>query len=154
MTHMMNNGQPCGMPDGHPGRHRSPESCRIKQDWRKHHPEAAPGRSYAIDTVALANRHVSWIWRAKCKNRDPDLFFPEDYRFPRFACSADGTITRMSDSWRQNIREHRIERAKDTCAICPVRNACLQDAIDIGEQFGIRGGLTAKERRELTRKAS
>ncbi|MFE0037429.1 WhiB family transcriptional regulator [Streptomyces sp. NPDC059015] len=44
------------------------------------------------------------------------------------------------------------ELAKRTCMRCPVRTACLQLALERGEDFGIFGGLTADERRLLKRK--
>lgn len=39
--------------------------------------------------------------------------------------------------------------AKQICAACPVRLACLQWALDNYEQYGIWGGLTERERRRL-----
>jgi WhiB family transcriptional regulator, redox-sensing transcriptional regulator len=54
---------------------------------------------------------------------DPELFFP-----------APG--------------EHgKAARAKRICARCPVRAACLADALASRDGFGIRGGLTPNERR-------
>lgn len=35
------------------------------------------------------------------------------------------------------------------CAVCPVRDACLVDALQAGEPNGMRGGLTPTERRRL-----
>lgn len=36
--------------------------------------------------------------------------------------------------------------AKRVCGGCPVRVACLDDALRTGDRHGIRGGLTATER--------
>jgi len=33
-----------------------------------------------------------------------------------------------------------LERAKELCAACPVRDACLAGAIDRGEPWGVWGG--------------
>jgi WhiB family transcriptional regulator, redox-sensing transcriptional regulator len=44
------------------------------------------------------------------------------------------------------------ELAKAICAACPVREACLDRALANNEQYGVFGGLTAKERRALGRK--
>lgn len=144
MTHLMANGQPCARPDGHPGCHRSPESYQAAKTWRKDHKlkEDRPRNSPFHNP--LASRNVGWLWLAKCQNRDPDLFFPEDYGYP----------AGLSPAQQQAMRESRIARAKAACAICPVRLACLQDAYDLNEQYGIRGGLTAKERRKLERKSA
>ena len=38
-----------------------------------------------------------------------------------------------------------VQRAKAVCATCPVRQACLDD--QLGERFGVRGGMSEKERR-------
>lgn len=40
-----------------------------------------------------------------------------------------------------------IAEAKSICAECPVRFACLQDALDLHERFGIRGGVIETELR-------
>jgi hypothetical protein len=34
---------------------------------------------------------------------------------------------------------------------CPVRTECLQFALDVKDQWGVFGGLTAKERQRLKR---
>jgi hypothetical protein len=70
---------------------------------------------------------VDWRRRAACARPgvDPDLFFP----FPG---------------------EHgKAARAKRICGRCPVRAACLADAMATRDEFGVRGGLTPKERQRL-----
>ena len=69
---------------------------------------------------------ASWTREATCATADPDLFFPEDSRSP-------------------------VTEAKDICAGCPVRPECLQYSLDAAEEFGVWGGLTEKERRNLLR---
>lgn len=39
--------------------------------------------------------------------------------------------------------------AKRVCGRCPVREACLRNALDTGEEWGTWGGLSPKERRLL-----
>lgn len=69
-----------------------------------------------------------WRYDAACKDMTTDLFFAE----------------RGSDTKAQN------EEAKAICKACPVRFQCLHDAmLEPQPWFGIRGGLTAKERRKL-----
>jgi len=41
------------------------------------------------------------------------------------------------------------QAAKRICASCPVQDDCLAVALFFGEDFGIWGGLTAAERRDL-----
>lgn len=43
----------------------------------------------------------------------------------------------------------RAEAAKAICARCPVQAACLQFALNHGEDHGVWGGLTEGERREV-----
>jgi WhiB family redox-sensing transcriptional regulator len=50
---------------------------------------------------------------------------------------------------RKDERERREARAKAICQVCPVRQPCAEYAITIREPFGIWGGLTEVERREL-----
>lgn len=65
-----------------------------------------------------------WRFDALCQETDPEAFFPE-----------------KSGSTRE---------AKLICQQCDVSDECLADAFACDEQFGIRGGLTARERREIT----
>ena len=60
---------------------------------------------------------------ALCAQTDPEAFFPDKGQSPK--------------------------AAKAMCARCAVSTACLQLAIDNDEQFGVWGGLTARERRDL-----
>jgi WhiB family redox-sensing transcriptional regulator len=69
---------------------------------------------------------TGWSTLAACASADPDLFFPD------------------SDTPAQQIAV-----AKQICAVCLVRKACLEDAVRRGESEAICGGLTGKERRAL-----
>jgi WhiB family redox-sensing transcriptional regulator len=71
---------------------------------------------------------TGWRQRAKCAGLDTELFYPEP---------ATGAAKRA---------------AKAVCARCDVKLECLLDALATSEQFGIRGGLTARERRTMTRR--
>ena len=44
--------------------------------------------------------------------------------------------------------------AKQICRLCPVREACLEYALEQDERFGVWGGLSERERRRLRRDAS
>lgn len=74
---------------------------------------------------ALAIGELAWQDYANCRGADADLFFPER-----------GASTR---------------RAKAICGECQVRNECLDFAIEIGEKFGIWGGMSERERRRVRR---
>lgn len=64
-----------------------------------------------------------WVKDALCAQTDPEQFFPDV-----------GANTRD---------------ARQVCAECPVRKACLQYALNRQEQHGIWGGLSARDRRRL-----
>lgn len=69
---------------------------------------------------------MKWQAQASCVAADPDLFFPEP-----------------------DVPAGRIEEAKAICAVCPVRQQCLEAALASSETDGIRGGLTVEERDAL-----
>jgi WhiB family redox-sensing transcriptional regulator len=69
---------------------------------------------------------LAWATRAACKGRDLGLFF--------------------SDA------EQKVKQAKAICAACPVRTACLNEALRAEATTsgaGIFGGLTSDERTQL-----
>ena len=67
----------------------------------------------------------AWMMDARCLDADPEAFFPEK-----------GGSTR---------------EAKRICAACPVREECLEYALENDERFGIWGGLSERERRRAKR---
>jgi WhiB family transcriptional regulator, redox-sensing transcriptional regulator len=71
--------------------------------------------------------HVEWQARALCAETDPEVFFPEN-----------GGSTRA---------------AKTVCRACEVRTTCLTYALAHGERFGVWGGLSERERRQLNKTA-
>ncbi len=70
-----------------------------------------------------------WVVRAACASGDPELWFPTVEHDPR------------------------IRDAKLACAACPVWRDCLEEALTSGEHWGIRAGLTPRERRRILRRA-
>jgi len=50
---------------------------------------------------------------------------------------------------RKAVRVAREQRAKAVCAACTVRQECLDAALAQKERYGIWGGLTDVERRQL-----
>lgn len=67
---------------------------------------------------------MSWQEEAACAGMGPDLFFP-----------SSGTDT--------------LEPAKALCRRCPVRDACLIEALEEGHEGGVWGGLDEPARRKL-----
>ncbi|MEW2516705.1 WhiB family transcriptional regulator [Actinacidiphila alni] len=76
---------------------------------------------------------VSWQDRAACRTVDPELFFPVGTAGP----------ARL-----------QVQKAQRICAGCPVREVCLEYALDIGESAGVWGGASEEERRSLKRRRS
>ncbi len=71
-----------------------------------------------------------WREQAACRASDPELFFPVGSTGPVLA---------------------EIEAATAVCKSCPVRQPCLQFALDTNQDAGIWGGTTEDERRRLRR---
>ena len=65
-----------------------------------------------------------WWDEVVCAQTDPELFFPETGNRPR--------------------------EAKKVCARCPVRAECLTYALTQDRVYGVWGGTTEQERRQLT----
>ncbi len=50
------------------------------------------------------------------------------------------------------VRGAAQNRAKQVCALCPVRTECLAEALDNSIEWGVWGGMTERERRALLRR--
>lgn len=68
---------------------------------------------------------TSWRDRAACRGLDPEIFYP--------------------------VSDEDADEAKSICAVCPVREACLEYALANRERDGVWGGATERERRRLIR---
>lgn len=64
-----------------------------------------------------------WLDQALCREVDPEIFYPE--------------------------KGGSTKEAKRVCGECAVAGLCLSDALDRKEMHGIRGGLSAEERKKL-----
>ncbi|MBY4208040.1 WhiB family transcriptional regulator [Rhodococcus fascians] len=73
-----------------------------------------------------------WDWQleANCRGLQVRTFFPPS-----------GT--------RGKSLEKIEQRAKSICAACPVRQSCLDHALECGEPYGVWGGLSPTERARL-----
>jgi WhiB family redox-sensing transcriptional regulator len=74
-------------------------------------------------SVTAAISSADWRYRAACHGADLEVFFPG--------------------------RGESAEPARQICAPCPVREACLDYALGHGIAHGIWGGLTERDRRAL-----
>ncbi len=66
-----------------------------------------------------------WATFASCKDAQDVTFFPQTKAEARAALAI--------------------------CEICPVREECLDHALETNERFGVWGGMTDKERKALVR---
>ena len=59
----------------------------------------------------------------------------------------------LPTAWWYVTRGDRAPRAKAICAACPVKAECLEAAMaeDGSGAFGVRGGMSARERNQLRR---
>lgn len=72
-----------------------------------------------------------WREHAACRAEDPDLFFPVGSTGPALL---------------------QTQQAKAVCRRCPVRERCLEWALDSGQPIGVWGGTDENERRALKRR--
>lgn len=87
-----------------------------------------PAPAPAPAPATLRRLELGWLDDAACDGADPAIFDP--------------------------VNRHVAARATAVCAACPVRRACLLDALEDeeGTAYGpwlVRGGMTPKERRDL-----
>ncbi len=71
-----------------------------------------------------------WRDASACQDVDTDLFFP---------VGATGSAV------------PQIEAAKAMCARCEAQDACLQFAVTTNQEYGVWGGTSEEERRQLRR---
>ena len=69
------------------------------------------------------HHYIPWQERARCRDHDPEIFFP--------------------------TTEEEASLALSFCAVCPVREDCLSWALWQGERYGVWGGMTEEGRRLL-----
>jgi len=65
-----------------------------------------------------------WPSQGACRGEDPDALF---------------------------VQGAAQQQAKQVCLSCPVRSECLAHALDTRTEFGVWGGTTERERRQLLR---
>ena len=73
---------------------------------------------------------MEWVHRARCKDVEPELFFPIGNTGPA---------------------AQQIDVAKAICLACEVRLECLEWALTTGQDAGVWGGLSEDERRAVRR---
>ncbi len=73
--------------------------------------------------TAILDRPPHWSEQALCAQTDPEVFYPQN--------GGSG-----------------IAEARAICELCDVRAECLADALSRGDQHGVWGGLSLRQRRQ------
>lgn len=96
-----------------------------RRKLRKHGLWPAANRSLppTLYSAKVESDELAWQELALCVVTDPEAFFPE--------------------------KGGSIQKAKQICRLCKVRDECLEYALAHNEKFGIWGGLSERERKRL-----
>lgn len=86
--------------------------------------------------AALDVELPEWHEQALCYHMDPTIFFGEE----------DGTGRKPN---RPSLTSIEIRHAKSICDDCPVARECLEYAVAHDQDYGVWGGMTAKERKMM-----
>lgn len=78
-------------------------------------------------------RNYDWQEKSACRGMDIEIFF-------------------LPYNARNEEKRQRVEEAKKICRTCPVISECLEYALDIGEEYGVYGGMSEDERRVILRR--
>lgn len=98
--------------------------CSTSMIYKRIRAAGCAALSYSDKSPAyLPPRSRHWVEDALCAQVDPEIFHPE--------------------------KGGDASPAKRVCMRCPVRRECLEEALATGERFGVRGGLSERERRKL-----
>lgn len=81
-----------------------------------------------MENPFLAEEEQSWAVRAACRGMDPGIFFPST--------------------------DEEAEEALEVCRTCPVREECLEYALEARERYGIWGGTNERQRRRMLRRSA
>lgn len=85
--------------------------------------------------------------KGACLGADPDLFFPNFVDENGEDVFDDGTVWESYGDTAEFYGE-----GKKICAVCPIREECLSNAMANKERFGLWGGLIPIERRRIERR--
>jgi WhiB family redox-sensing transcriptional regulator len=71
-----------------------------------------------------------WQYKGNCVKSDPETFF-------------------LDTNVRSSKKAAANDAAKAICKGCPVIAECLQHALTVPEEYGVWGGMTIEERKEI-----
>lgn len=75
-----------------------------------------------------------WEWqhKAACRGEESSVFF-------------------YDENEREPAKSYRVRAALQICAVCPVKQQCLDHALSVPEVYGIWGGKSQEEIRALVK---
>lgn len=94
--------------------------------------------------MTLTNHQLS---QAACSGASIDWWFPNIIDEDGEEWMDDGTIYEAFGP-----TDEFYDRARDVCDMCPIREQCLEHAMEEKERYGMFGGLTPLERRRIERR--
>ena len=77
-----------------------------------------------------------------------------EWQYSAACIGVDESVFFSPDAERGPSRRAREAAAKALCAVCPVRQQCLDHALAVREPYGVWGGLTFNERENLLRRSA
>ena len=86
------------------------------------------GNPSLVTSIGRVDSRCRWMAGGKCLDEDPELFFP---------------VGESDPQWEDAIA---------VCNKCPVQHECLQYALDNRMNYGVWGGTTEIERRQMLRR--
>jgi WhiB family redox-sensing transcriptional regulator len=115
--------------------------------------DLAPSTSRPLPAAWAAQKQVS-LSRPAVRRRTPIGAEPEPDWRDSSACIGLDLNLFFPISTVGAAAQAQIEEAKAVCAECPVQRACLTWALEVGPEFGIFGGYTEAERRQLRQRTN
>lgn len=90
-------------------------------------------RFKAVNKLSPIASDWEWQYQGECRKHDPEIFF-------------------LDTHLRGSAKQKKIAAAKKICGPCPVKNDCLEHALNTPENYGVWGGLSEEEREILIRR--
>jgi WhiB family redox-sensing transcriptional regulator len=84
-----------------------------------------------VDERPVDDEGPDWRQSARCRDEDPELFFPAGNSGPALL---------------------QADKAKTVCYLCPVMESCRRWALTTWPEFGVFGGMNEQERSVLKRR--
>ena len=99
---------------------------------------------------ARTDRPAGTVWEMTDTRRLPKPVANEwDWQLRGSCQGLNSSVFFHPDGERGSARSRRADRAKAICQRCPVLEQCRRHALSAREPYGVWGGLTEEERREL-----